>query len=105
MSVRCYICDWSPSNNTSLYHPEVEDYPRTQIRNDDNGRPVCGVCQDAVKRMLPKEDTEISKYMLDKDISRLNIFDDSSESELYGDVYDPGTGNFSGSRKQVVRYD
>jgi hypothetical protein len=102
---RCYICDWSFSNKKSLFHPEVEDYKYNSLSEDEKGRPICRVCLGEVDKMLPKEDTEISKYMLDHDIRQLEWYNNPEEDSLSESVYDPMSGQFSGGRKQVVRYD
>jgi hypothetical protein len=106
--VRCYICDWSPYNNKSLYNPEAETYTRNFLQNDYDGKPVCSACQRIIGHMKPSDkDTPISKYMIDKDIRGLEIFDseDDEADHLAGDaVYDPSIGQFSGSRKVPVRY-
>ena len=110
MSTRCYICDWSPSNQKSLYNPECfEVYSGVRLVQEDAGKTVCSACLNVVNKMNKafesKEDQELSKYLIDKDIDNLDLFDGEFSEDMWSSVYDPVQGSFSGTRKRAIRYD
>lgn len=109
-AVRCYICDWSPSNQKSLYHPECfESYSGVRIVQEDDGKSVCSACLNIVHKMNKafekEEDQETSKYLLDKDVDSLDYLNEIDSNDMWSNVYDAELGTFSGSRKRALRYE
>ena len=53
MSVRCTICDWSPSNKQSLYNSELDANGYNKLFHDDKtNQPICHDCISSVYQQL-----------------------------------------------------
>ena len=90
---RCTMCDWSPTNQKSIFNPSIEEYASNKLEIDDlTGKTLCKFCLGASNQMnrafkeAEEDDPEISRYLVDRGWETMSDYQSDGAGSLAGRV-------------------